>query len=158
MKYVALIRGIGPGNPNMHSAKLKEYFESLGFEKVKPIISSGNIVFESRKTNTKALEERIERELPKKLGFSRTTIVRTEGQLKELISKNPFDGVVDAKPNYLLVTFFKSGKEELATVVNLDKSRTPDFMSKLEKEYGHEITSRTWKTVHRILNAMERSS
>lgn len=96
----------------------------------------------------------IENELPKKLGFFRTTIVRSEEQLKKLVKNNPFKGIPDEKPNYLLVTFFKNGEKELATIINQEKDKTPDFMAKIEKEYGKKVTSRTWKTVHRILEAM----
>lgn len=155
MKYVALIRGVGPGTPNMHSLPLTKFFEELGFKNVKTVISSGNVVFENSETDNEKLEESIEKELPKKLGFFRTTIVRSEEQLKNIIAKDPFKGVKDEKPNYLLVTFFKDGKEELSSVINLDEGKTPDFMTKLEKEYGKEITSRTWKTVNRILKIME---
>lgn len=155
-KYAVLLRGIGPSNPNMHSAPLTKFFEDLGFKNVKTVISSGNIVFESKETKTVKLEEIIEKELPKKLAFSRTTIIRSEEHLKKLIDKNPFKGITDEKPNYLLVTFFKNGRNELATVLNLDEEKTPEFMVKLEREHGKEITSRTWKTIGRILKAMEK--
>lgn len=154
MKYVALIRGIGPGNPNMHGDKLKEFFESLGHTNVTPVISSGNVVFESNSSNTHALEEKIEEELPKKLGFSKATIVRSEDDLRKFVATDPFKGVKDEKPNYLIVTFFKDQRPEIATVLDMSSNKTPDFMVKLEKEYGKEITTRTWKTVHRILKVM----
>jgi hypothetical protein len=32
--------------------------------------------------------------------------------------------------------------------------KTPDLMSWLEKQYGKEISSRTWKTVNRLLARM----
>lgn len=156
MKYVALLRGIGPGNPNMTSVKFKEFFESLGFDNVSTVISSGNIVFEAGETDEKALEDKIEENLPKKLGFSRITIIRSQNDLKKLSAKNPFKEVLDEKPNYLLVTFFKDRRAELATVVNSDTTKTPDFMAKLDREYNKAITSRTWKTVGRILKAMEK--
>lgn len=154
-KYVALIRGIGPGNPNMHGDKLKEFFEGLGFINVTPVISSGNVVFESDSNSTKSLEKKIEEELPKKLSFSKTTIVRSEKNLKRLVDKDPFKGIKDEKPNYLIVTFFKDGKPETATVVDMTAGNGAQFMVKLEKEHGKEITTRTWKTIHRILKAME---
>lgn len=154
-KYVALIRGVGPANPNMQRSPLTKFFEELGFQNVKTIISSGNVVFESGETDIKKLEEKIEKEFPKKLNFSRATIIRSEEQLKKLIDKNPFNGIIDEKPNYLLVTFFKDGKDELATVINLEEGKTPEFMTKLEKEHGKEVTSRTWKTVQRILKVMK---
>lgn len=155
-KYVALIRGVGPGNPNMHSAPLTTFFEELGFQNVKTIISSGNVVFEYRDTDIKKLEEKIEKEFPKKLNFSRATIVRSEEQLRKFVSKNPFNGIRDEKPNYLLVTFFKNGHEELSTVLNTNEETSTKFMAKLDKEYKKECTTRTWKTVHRILKAMEK--
>lgn len=65
IKYVALLRGIAPTNPNMRNDKLREVFEKPGFKNVQTVISSGN-----------------------------------------------------------------------------------------EKQFGKEITTRTWKTVHRILNKM----
>lgn len=145
MKYVALIRGIGPGNPNMHGNALKKFFEDLEFTNVKPVISSGNVVFESASNNSQALEAKIEEELPKKLGFSKTTIVRSEKDLKKFAAKDPFKGVIDEKPNYLIVTFFKDRKPEMATVIDLSSAKTPDFMVKLEKEYGKELTTRTWQ-------------
>lgn len=154
-KYVALIRGIGPLNPNMKSAKLKEFFEGLGFENVATVITSGNVVFESESNNEAALEDKIEKEMPKKLGFSRTTIIRSEQDLKKLVAKNPYKGVEDKLPNYLLVTFFKDRKPELCSVLNMDSNKTVNFMAKLEREHGKEITSRTWKTVNRILKKME---
>lgn len=155
-RYVALIRGIGPGNPNMHGAAFKKFFEDLGFTNVKPVISSGNVVFESESSDQAALEEKIETELPKKLRFSKTTIIRSGEDLKKFVATDPFKGIKDEKPNYLTVTFFKDRKKELATVVDMSGTRTPDFMVKLEKEYGKKVTTRTWKTVHRILKIMEK--
>lgn len=154
-KYVALIRGIMPMNPNMKSARLKEFFESLGFQNVKTVIASGNVVFESTSNDSSKLEEKIEEELPKKLGFSKTTIVRSQTELENFVKTDPFKGVIDEKPNYLLVTFFKDRKPEIATVLDLNDAKSTDFMTKMEKEHGKELTTRTWKTVHRILKAME---
>jgi hypothetical protein len=39
-------------------------------------------------------------------------------------------------------------------VIDLTSAKTPDLMIWLEKKFGKEITTRTWKTVERILNAM----
>jgi uncharacterized protein (DUF1697 family) len=156
MKYVALLRGIMPMNPNMKSAKLKEFFEGLGFENVATVIASGNVVFESSSSNSSSLEKKIEQELPKELGFTSTTIIRSEDELKKFVKKDPFKGVKDERPNYLVVTFFKDRTPELATVIDLDKNNGGQFMAKLEKEHGKEITTRTFKTVHRILKVMEK--
>jgi uncharacterized protein (DUF1697 family) len=47
MKYVALLRGIGPSNPNMRNEKLRGVFEKLGFDNVQTVISSGNVLFQT---------------------------------------------------------------------------------------------------------------
>jgi len=89
-KYVALLRGIGPSNPNMRNDKLRALFEKLGFSHVQTVLSSGNILFESRSKNAKKLEEAIEKALPKEFGFTSTTIIRSQAQLQKLVNKNPF--------------------------------------------------------------------
>lgn len=143
-----------PMNPNMKSAKLVWAFEQMGFSDVQTVIASGNVIFESRSKNEAALEKKIEAALPKLLKFKSTTIVRSRADLEKLVKKDPFKGVKDERPNYLLVTFFQDRKPELCSVITLTEGKTPDFMSKVEKAHGKAITSRTWKTVHRILKKM----
>jgi uncharacterized protein (DUF1697 family) len=157
-RYVALLRGIMPMNPNMKSEKLKAVFESLGFKNVVTVIASGNVVFDSPSADTVILEAKIEKALPAQLGFNSTTIIRSQEELQHLVKKNPFKGVKDEKPNYLVVTFFKDRSKELCTVLNLDNGpgATAQFMSTVEKKHGKAITTRTWKTIARIIKKMER--
>jgi len=152
--YVALLRGIMPTNPNMKGERLKEVFESLDFKNVSTVIASGNVVFDSPSKDTAALEAKIEKALPKQLGFSSTTMIRSKQELEALVKKDPFKGVKDEKPNYLIVTFFKDHRKELTTVINLEEGKTPEFMRQLEKEHGKELTTRTWKTIGRIVDRM----
>ncbi|MEZ4194988.1 MAG: DUF1697 domain-containing protein [Candidatus Paceibacterota bacterium] len=61
-KYVALLRGINVGGNNkVEMTKLKVCFESLGYNNVITYINSGNIIFETKKTDTKKLTEEIEK-------------------------------------------------------------------------------------------------
>lgn len=177
MKYVALLRGIGPSNPNMHQAKLCGVLEKLGFTHVHGVISSGNVVFASDITDRALLEDQIEKAWPRELGFTSTTIVRSQHDLQKFVAQDPYKGVAENPNLYRLVTFFKhpqkieftiphrpEGKpyrlvaadEHFAcTVTDLTNSKTPDTMSWLERQFGKEITSRTWGTVQRILKKME---
>ena len=104
--------------------------------------------------NTTALETKIEKALFQQLGFTSTTIIRSKNELEQLVATDPFAGVLDEKPNYLVVTFFKDRKKELYTVLNTSNAETTSFMRRLEKEHGKEITTRTWKTVARIIAKM----
>lgn len=168
--YVALLRGIAPMNPNMRNQKLREVFEGLGFTKVQTVISSGNVLFETDKTDQLALETLIEQAIVDELGFTSATIIRSQAQLQALVEARPFKGAEHSKQTYLTITFLKtplpaparmsSGKDykithttpaEVCAVTNVDQLHTPDFMMQLEKQFGKTITTRTWKTVERIL-------
>lgn len=156
--YVALLRGIMPTNSNMRGEKLTEVFESLGLKKVTTVIASGNVIFCSTSKDLSALETTIEKELYSQLGFFSTTIIRSYEELEQLVKKDPFKGVLNEKPNYLVVTFFKDRKAEICTTLDLNYNQTTNFMRLLEKEYGKEITTRSWKTVARILAKMRAKS
>ncbi len=175
-KYVALLRGIAPLNPNMQNDKLRSVFEKLGFENVKTVISSGNVIFESPSRSVKKLEETIETALPEQLGFTSTTIIRSRGQIQKLVDQNPFQGKEHSQKSNLNVTFLKKKRKTnlkfpykiddrdyellgmydgaICSVIDLTSAKTPDLMVWLEKKFGKEITTRTWKTVERILKAM----
>jgi hypothetical protein len=45
---------------------------------------------------------------------------------------------------------------EVCCVVDLSGATTPDLMAWLEKQFGKEITTRTWKTVGKtVLNRLD---
>jgi uncharacterized protein (DUF1697 family) len=172
-KYVALLRGIAPMNPNMRNEKLRAVLEELGFTKVKTVISSGNVLFESRTADPAKLEVKIEAAWPEKLGFTSTTIVRSLDELKELAAAAPFAGYEHGPKTSLNVTFLKhmpahpvtlegqgftiaaTPPREICSIIDTTTSKTPDFMAKAEKAFGKQITTRTWKTVERIIKALE---
>lgn len=177
IRYVALLRGIGPSNPNMRNDKLRGVFDSLGFENVQSVISSGNVVFDSSESNAEKLESRIEKALPQELGFHSTTIIRTQSELQRIVNARPFSSTPDVPASRLNVTFLKENQanmpnvpykhqdnayrvfridgKSLGVVVNTTLAKTPDVMGWLEKEFSKDITTRTWKTVGRILKRME---
>lgn len=176
-KYVALLRGIGPANPAMHQKKLCGVLEDLGFTNVHGVISSGNVVFESDSQDISSLEVMITEAWPQRLGFVSNTLVRSFEELQETVERNPFAGYEHSPKTYLLVTFLKQPPEvdfslpyqppgksytllalhgkTLFSVTDTTQAKTPDLMVWLERQFGKEITSRTWKTVLRILDKMK---
>lgn len=172
MRYVALLRGIGPGNPNMRNERLRDVAEGLGFHNVQTIVSSGNIVFDTKPTDVTKLEARMEAAWPEELGFNSITIVRSRDQVEALIAQNPFGDRADTPTSKLQVTFLKDeasldldapyGSETdgyrivaieggaICSVTDLTVSNTPELMRWLERRFGKALTTRTWKTVHRI--------
>jgi len=180
-KFVAMLRGIGPGDPNMTGEKFRSLFEELGFTQVQAVLASGNVIFESPNSNTNTLAELIEKALPQKLGFKRAVIVRSQIELKNLIDLDPFKGIEQNhnKQTYLLITFFRKtpaitfkfpynpenkpytllGRINNAVYGSIDLSsgKTTDYMAWLEKQFGKDITSRTPKTIRLILSRMSKT-
>jgi uncharacterized protein (DUF1697 family) len=178
MRYVALLRGIGPSNPNMRNEKLRELFQKLGYRNVQTVISTGNVLFESPSRAVKALEATIEEGIQRHLGFTSTTIIRSHHQVRRLVgADNLFGGFEDTPTTRLNVTFLKekqssdlhfpySAEEkgytvvgmhgrEVLSVVDLTGATTSDLMAWLEKQFGKAITTRTWKTVGKILTRLD---
>lgn len=177
IRYVAFLRGIGPTNPNMHNDKLRGVLEKIGFNKVQSVISSGNVLFEAVSQDTKSLEEKIEKAWPSLLGFRSTTIVRSKEELEKLALENPFGAQEHSQRTSLNVTFLKNKVKvdmkfpykvenraytilgmydgAICSVIDLTSAKTPDLMLWLEKQFGREITTRTWRTVNMILKKME---
>ena len=75
MQYVALLRGINVGRPTKME-DLREVFESLGYDGVRTVLASGNVVFETRKTAVGTLTRRIEDTLEQAFGYRITVVVR----------------------------------------------------------------------------------
>ena len=173
MKYVALLRGIMPGNPNMRNDKLIAVFKELGFTDVKSVTSSGNIIFETDETNTTKMENRIENAFPLQLDFNSSTIIRSELELQKIASSGPFGSTMDIPKSRLNVTFlkqpmrpsmtlpyfatdksfqvFKIDHQTLGSIIDTTNTKTPVVMMWLEKNFGLEITTRTNKTIQKII-------
>jgi len=178
-KYVALLRGISPSNPNMRNKKLRDVFEYLGFQNVQTVISSGNVLFESQSGNVNQFEAEIEKALSEQLGFTSTTIIRSKEEWQLFVNNKPFEDMKDTPESRLNVTFLKNKPETelkfpyqsenkdfivlgihdraICSIVNLTRAKTPDLMRWMEKEFSKEITTRTWKTVNRILKRLNES-
>ena len=96
MKYVALLRGINVGGNNMiKMEKLRETVTELGFDNVKTYINSGNIIFETAKTDDKKLAAKIHDAILADFGFNISTMVRPIAEIDELVADNPFEGQFD---------------------------------------------------------------
>jgi len=151
---------------------LKRCLEIAGYTKVKTILSSGNVVFDSASGSVAAIERRIEAGLTKQLGRFFYTIVRSVEELNDLIEADPyaaFDLPADAKK---VVTFARklpspksplpverdgaqilaAGRRE-AFSAYVPSPRGPVFMELIKANFGSEVTTRTWDTVKKCAKA-----
>jgi uncharacterized protein (DUF1697 family) len=86
-RYAAFLRGVSPMNLRMPA--LKACLEAAGFDHVKTLLSSGNVVFSARATSPSALERRIEAAMQEHLGQVFLTIVRSKEALEAMLASDP---------------------------------------------------------------------
>ncbi|MEO7414418.1 MAG: DUF1697 domain-containing protein [Opitutaceae bacterium] len=152
--YVALIRGVGPANPNMRNDKLGAVLEGMGCADVRPVLASGNLVFHSTSHSAANLEAKIEKAFNESLGLSSDVIVRTQAELAAIVTEDPFKGTEHGKKWYLIITFRKDRQPPIFSKLDRSKINGPQFMTELEQRYGKHITTRTWNTVLKIAAQM----
>ncbi|MGN6604293.1 MAG: DUF1697 domain-containing protein [Ginsengibacter sp.] len=118
---IALLKGINVGGNNiLPMAELKVLCEEAGFKKVRTYIQSGNVLFESKLAEEKAVAK-LKKALKSKLPNPVSVMIRTIEELETIIEKNPFPS---ANPSQVGVLFLEQ---------EVDKSVVQEF-SKIETE------------------------
>ena len=168
-RYAAFLRGVSPMNAKMPD--LKRCFEAAGFEEVKTVISSGNVVFDSRAASEASLERKAEAAMKKHLGNAFLAIVRPLDALREILASDPYAGARLPPASKRIVTFLREEPKKLKLPIELDGARIlaalgrevfssyvpgprgPVFMTLIEKTFGKDVTTRTWDTVKKVAGA-----
>lgn len=169
-RFVAFLRGVNLGKRQTKSADLKAVFESLGFEGVRTLISSGNVLFETDAAT--GLRGKTEKALEAHFGFEIGVVLRSLGELKAMIDSKPFAKAKgDVALHVLLVAEAMSPKPKLTGVVGdydvarvdereiyfvvhkkpdgtfLGRSAIGDIDKALPK--GALVTMRNWNTIEK---------
>ncbi len=173
-KYVAFLRGINVGgNKKVPMVKLKRTFENLGFENVRTLLASGNVIFEGKRANLASLVKKISATLGEAFGFTIPVILLDTSEIKKMIESNPFKKIEITSQKRFYVTFLSAEPQSklkipyintdnsfsilsiegnaVFSVLDLAKTGTPEAMGILEKEFGKNITTRNWNTIIKIL-------
>lgn len=100
--WVALLRAVNVGGTGkLAMSELKAMCDELAFASAKTYIASGNVVFESRKSEAaikSALEKRLEAYAGKPVGV----LVRTAAEMAQVAADNPFPKLA---PNRTMALF-----------------------------------------------------
>jgi uncharacterized protein (DUF1697 family) len=166
-RYAAFLRGVSPMNAKMPA--LKAAFEAAGFEDVKTLLSSGNVVFSAPAVPEARLERQAEAAMMEHLGQPFLTIVRPVHALREILASDPYRPFRLGPAAKRIVTFLRQKpKAGLALPIERDGAsilllrggeiysayvpcpKGPVFMTLIEKTFGKEQTTRTWDTVTKV--------
>jgi uncharacterized protein (DUF1697 family) len=100
--WVALLRAVNVGGTGkLAMSELKAMCEDIGFTSVKTYIASGNVVFESRKSET-AIKSALEKRLASYAGKPVGVLVRNAAEMAQVESDNPFPKLA---PNRTMALF-----------------------------------------------------
>ena len=154
--HIAFLRGINVGgHKQLSMATVKSTFEQLGFDNVRTLLNSGNVIFEAAQPNAKKIEAAI--------GMDVRVILRTPKDLERVIERNPFPNV---EPGKLVVVFLEGepkgelewdGPEEVKAAGTHLYIHYPDGQGRskltnalIERRLKVAATARNWNTVTKL--------
>jgi uncharacterized protein (DUF1697 family) len=159
-RHVAFLRAINVGGRFVKMEALRAHFEALKLTDVQTFINSGNVIFSSAAKDATLLETKIEKHLAASLGFASETFLRSEDELVQVASLQPFSAKAVKGAHDLLVGFIKAplSAEQHAVLMGL-KSAVDDFhvaercvywlcgVSQHESKFNNAVFERKLKTV-----------
>ena len=148
---------------------LRMAFEAAGFTDVTTLLSSGNLVFTARAGSDAALQRKAEAAMTRRLGRTFLTIIRSVDELREILASDPYRAFRLTPAAKRIVTFLRDplasklilpAEVDGARILAVDgrtifsayvpSPRGPVFMTLIEKNFGSELTTRTWDTVTKV--------
>ena len=170
MKFIAFLRAINVGGRNIRMEKLRRIFESAGLKNVETVIASGNVIFDFRPADARAIEKKVEAILKKSLGYPVVTFVRSLEQLQAIAIHKPFKKIPASATVFVVFAAEAPPKATQRTLLSaqtasdrfqfrgreifwLCLTRFSDSKfsgSMLEKILGQPLTVRNFNTVARI--------
>ena len=165
---IALLRGINlGGSTTVKMAPLRELCESLGMKNVRTYIQSGNIVFDSKRTDEAT---RLADAIAQNFNVKTFAVIRTREDLEQLTAANPFPSEDPKK----VVVVFLTGAPTPEAIAEVEAMQiTPEQisfhgrdmfiyfpngqgvsklpMAKIERTLKVAGTGRNWNTVQALL-------
>jgi uncharacterized protein (DUF1697 family) len=177
-RLIAFLRGINVGGKTTVSmAALRQIVDGLGYKDVRTHLQSGNVVFTSDKPPQAASRE-LEGALERELGLPIRVVVRTRGELADVVARDALADVATDPAHYVVIflsqppdperlasidpsayepdAFRASGREIYVWFPNgMGRSRLMSVLS--DKGLGVVATARNWNTVTALLRIADAS-
>ena len=171
--HIALLRGnnVG-GHKSVVMADLRGFMEELGFDNVRSLLQTGNLVFRSNARTGTDFERMLETEAAKRLDLHTTFLARTAKELRAIIARNPFDHEAEADPGHLVVMFLKDAPQPAAVKALQAAIKGPEIVRAqgkqlyivypagigesrltiklIEAKLGTRGTGRNWNTIQKL--------
>jgi uncharacterized protein (DUF1697 family) len=170
--YIALLRGINVGGKNRLPMKeLAILLQELGLTNVTTYLASGNVVFQSNKTDVDKLAADITAAIGQRHGFAPQLLIRPRHYLQETLAANPFPEA-ESQPKTLHLFFLaspppdpdlaglqtiKAASERYKLIDTVFYLHAPEgigrskLAAQVEKRLGVTTTARNWRTASKVM-------
>jgi len=171
--YIGLLRAVNLGGSTQVSMDaLGRLLARRGFEDVRTVLQSGNVVFRSDESTSDRLERKLQTEVRRGLGLSTEFFVRSAAEWRTILRENPFPAEADEDPAHLVVTVLKeapraeswtalraaiTGRERVQASGRQAYIVYPDGIGRskltaafIERHLETRGTSRNWNTVRKL--------
>ncbi|NNC48920.1 MAG: DUF1697 domain-containing protein [Flaviramulus sp.] len=102
--YIALLRGINvSGQKKILMAELREILSKSGLINVQTYIQSGNVIFESRESDTQKIELSIHKSIKTHFGFDVPVLVLSSKEFQKIFDDCPFSEVKKLESYFMLL-------------------------------------------------------
>ncbi len=122
MQYIVLLRGVNVGGRTIKMTELKSCFEKNGYQDVRTILQTGNVIIGADEKNTAKLRKRIEAELATAFNYPAKVLLLTPEQLRAVIAQYPFAKSGPEFHRYVIFTENGFEKDLIADCSALDKN------------------------------------
>jgi uncharacterized protein (DUF1697 family) len=110
--YAVFLRGINVGGINIKMAELREALAAAGFDGVKTLLASGNVVLASE-ADAAAVKQKFEKCLRDTFGYDAWVVVLTSQRVAELVEACPYPGDDKATHTYITLSSDTASLDEL---------------------------------------------
>lgn len=108
-KYCAFLRGVNVNGTSMKMVDVCKVFKTAGMKDISSVLATGNIIFSS-KTPKNDLAILLEKALSDYFNYEAHLFLKTEEEVKEIVSQNPFDKNTE---NHIYFFIWNDGIEKI---------------------------------------------
>jgi uncharacterized protein (DUF1697 family) len=157
---VAFLRGINVGGNTMVSMKeLAAICTDMGLLDVQTYLNSGNIIFKSPLPEAE-LTKALERELSGRTGKDIRVVIRSSGELEQIVGANPFPDAVPSQvgvllgsspvPEHVLAEFSTPGREKIMAGKREVYIHYPDGMGRSKLKIPPSLRDGTMRNINTL--------
>ncbi len=171
-RYAVFLRGVNVGGVNLKMAEVAAAFREAGFDEVKTLLASGNVVLSSS-AKAATVRTKAEAALRESFGYDAWVLVYPADELRTISADFPFEREVDGHHSYVTFVSDPDVLDELAALTptsgetirrghgvlywQVARGNTLDSaLSKTmaKKRYKSSTTTRNLRTVEKVLAAV----